>query len=83
MKVFTQKSITEMPTTTFANSIEKWGVSIFVIDFRKHIFMSSDRSQNLQNKFLFNLRHARLSTTFRFKVMPQTEGKRNGITLCR
>jgi hypothetical protein len=45
-----------MPTPTFSLDLEKAGIGILVIDFQGKVFMSSDGFQNLQNKFLFNLR---------------------------
>jgi hypothetical protein len=52
--MFPWKSITKMPTATFSLDFEKLGIGIVDIG---DIFMSSDRFQNLQNKFSFNLRH--------------------------
>jgi len=54
--MFSWKSITKIPILTFAKFSEKGDVGILVIDFQENIFMSSDSFQNLQNKFLFNLR---------------------------
>ncbi len=45
-----------MPTPTFSLNFAKVSIGILVIDFQGNIFMSSDKFQNLQNKFLFNLR---------------------------
>jgi hypothetical protein len=54
--MFPWKSITKIPTPTFSLDFAKVGIGILVIDFQGNIFMNSDRFQNLQNKFLFNLR---------------------------
>jgi hypothetical protein len=45
-----------MPTPIFSLDFAKVGIGILVIHFQENIFMSSDGFQNLQNKFLFNLR---------------------------
>ncbi len=61
IKMFSWKSITKIPIPTFAKSSEKGGVGILVIDFRGNTLMTSDRFQNLQNKFRFDLkRHSTL-----------------------
>jgi hypothetical protein len=54
--MFPRKSITQMPIPTFSLDFSKVGIGILVIDFQGNIFMSSNGFQNLQNKFLFNLR---------------------------
>jgi hypothetical protein len=54
-----------MPTPTFSVDFEKVGIGILVIDFQGNIFMSSDRFQNLPNKFPFNLkRHSTLHESY-------------------
>jgi hypothetical protein len=64
--MFPRKSITKMPTPTFSLDLAKVDVGILVIDFQENIFMSSDRFQNLLNKFLYNLiRHPTLSNRAR------------------
>ncbi len=45
-----------MPTPTFSLDFSKVSMDILLIDFQGNIFMSSERFQNLQNEFLFNLR---------------------------
>ncbi len=45
-----------MPTPTFSLDSANVGIGILVTDFQGNILMSSDGFQNLQNKFLFNLR---------------------------
>ena len=59
-----RKSITKIPTPTFAKYSEKVDISILVIDFLGNIFMSSGTFQNIHDKFLFNLR--RRSTFYDF-----------------
>jgi hypothetical protein len=54
--MFSWKSITKIPIPSFAKSSEEADVNILVIDFQGNIFMSSDKFQNLQKEFLFNLR---------------------------
>ncbi len=54
--MFPWKSITKIRIPTFEKSSEKVGIGILVIDFQEKILMSSDKFQNLPNKFLFNLR---------------------------
>ena len=78
--MFSQKSITKIPTPTFAKSTEKVGVAISVIDFCENIFMSSDKSQNLQNKFLFNLRRRSTLYDFPFQSYDQNKMSKN-VTL--
>jgi hypothetical protein len=46
----------KIPIPTFSKFSENVGVGILVIDFKGNIFMRSDRFQNLQNEFLFNLK---------------------------
>ena len=62
--MFPWKIITEIPEPTVVLDFVKVALGISVIDFWGKIFMSSDRFQNLQNKFLFNLR--RRSTLYNF-----------------
>jgi hypothetical protein len=59
--MFPSKSMTKIPIPTFIKSSEKLGVGILVIDFQGNILVSSDRFQNLLNKFFFNSkRHSAL-----------------------
>jgi hypothetical protein len=62
-----------MPPPTFSLDFAKVGIGILVIDFQENFFMSSHRFQNLQNKFLFNLR--RHSTLYEFAFQSYDQSK--------
>jgi hypothetical protein len=65
---------------TFSKTSEKIGISILVIDFQGNIFMSSDGSQNLLNKFLFNLRRHSTLYDFPFQNYDRSKMSKN-VTL--
>jgi hypothetical protein len=71
-----------MPTTAFSLDFAKVGIGILVIDFQESIRMSSDRFENLQNKFLFNLRRHSTLYDLLFQGYDQSK-KRNGVTELR
>jgi hypothetical protein len=70
-----------MPISTFSKSSEKLGVGILVIDIQGNFFMSLDRFQNLQNKFLFNLR--RHSTLYGLSFLSYNQSKNRSVGLER
>ena len=72
-----RKMITEVLVPTFFLDFVKVALGISVKDFLGKIFMSSDRSQNLQNKFLFNLRRRSTLYDFCFRSYGQNKMSKN------
>jgi hypothetical protein len=66
-----------MSTPTFSLDFSKLGIGILVIDFQENISMSSDRFQNLQNKFLFNLRRHSTLYDLPFQSYDQSKMSKN------
>ena len=78
--MFSRKIIIEILVPTFFLDFVKVALGISGIDFWGKIFMSSDRSQNLQNKFLFNLRRRSTLYNFCFRSYGQNKMSKN-VTL--
>ncbi len=66
-----------MPTPTFSLDFAKVGIGVLVIDFQGNILMSSDRFENLLNKFLFNLRRHSTLYDLLFQSYDQSNMSKN------
>ncbi len=66
-----------MPTAIFSLDFAKVGTGILVTDFQENVFMSSEGFQNLQNKFLMNLRRHSTLYDLPFQSYDQSKMSRN------
>jgi hypothetical protein len=69
-----------MATPIFSMDFAKVHIGILVVDFQENLLMSSVGFQNLQNKFLFNLRRHRTLYDLPFQSYDQIKMSKN-VTL--